>query len=492
MACAKRPPSSPSGGPAGGRAPPQWRTLLPALPPTRCHAEIPDPVPRPAAADPVAARPSSARDLNRNAAVRVCFIHQNMPAQYRHLIGALLARGDEVVAIGERDAVLRWGARHARLSTLGYRLPDTVAQTAVPPRLRELHLQTARGAAVAQALQALKKDGLRPDVVVVHPGWGEALYVRSELPDVPLLGYCEFFYRADGADVGFDPEFPSGPEAIRQLQLRKAPHLLALEDIDAGVCPTEWQRAQFPTAYQHKLTVVHEGVDTDAVRPDPAARLQLDGLELRRGDPVVTYVARNLEPYRGFHVFMRTLPHLQRLAPQARVVVVGGDEVSYGQRLPAGESYRARLMEELEGRVDWTRVHFLGRVPYAQYLRVLQVSAVHAYLTYPFVLSWSLLEAMSAGCCVVGSRTPPVEEAIRDGHNGRLVDFFDPEGLARRLADALADGPALQPLRDAARQTVVEGYDLRRRCLPAGLALIDRLAARGPVPPTPPAPGRHP
>jgi hypothetical protein len=163
--------------------------------------------------------------------------------------------------------VLRWGARHARLSTLGYRLPDTVAQTAVPPRLRELHLQTARGAAVAQALQALKKDGLRPDVVVVHPGWGEALYLRSELPDVPLLGYCEFFYRADGADVGFDPEFPSSPEAIRQLQLRKAPHLLALEDIDAGVCPTEWQRAQFPTA-----TSTSSPSCTRAWTPTPCAR----------------------------------------------------------------------------------------------------------------------------------------------------------------------------------------------------------------------------
>lgn len=424
--------------------------------------------------------------------MRVCFIHQNMPAQYRHLIAALLERGDQVVAIGERDAILRWAPRHPGLATLGYRLHEAVAQTAVPPRLRELHLQTARGAAVAQALQALGKDGLRPDLVVAHPGWGEALYLRSELPDVPLLGYCEFFYRADGADVGFDPEFPSSPEALRQLQLRKAPHLLALEDMDAGVCPTEWQRAQFPAAYRPRLEVVHEGVDTDAVRPDEAAVLELDGLSLRRGDPVVTYVARNLEPYRGFHVFMRALPRLQRLAPAARVLVVGGDEVSYGQRLPPGDSYRARLMRELGGRVDWSRVHFLGRLPYGRYLRVLQVSAAHAYLTYPFVLSWSLLEALAAGCCVVGSRTPPVEEVLRDGHNGRLVDFFDADGLADRLAEALAAGEALRPLRAAARQTVVERYDLRRRCLPAGLALLDRLAARAPASPIPPADGRLP
>ena len=479
-----------SGGAAADCPGPEWRTLSAASPrPTH------DPPPRPARALRSADRRLAAADLRaliRHAAMRVCFIHQNLPAQYRHLIVSLLARGDQVVAIGERDAILRWAPRHPNLVTLGYRLPDAVAQAAVPPRLRELHLQTARGAAVAQALQALAKDGLRPDVVVVHPGWGEALFVRAELPDVPLLGYCEFFYRADGADVGFDPEFPSGADAIRQLQLRKAPHLLALEDMDAGLCPTEWQRAQFPAAYQHKLTVVHEGIDTDAVRPDPAAVLEHEGLALRRGDPIVTYVARNLEPYRGFHVFMRALPRLQQLAPAARVLVVGGDEVSYGQRLATGDSYRARLVRELEGRVDWGRVHFLGRLPYAHYLRVLQVSAVHAYLTYPFVLSWSLLEAMASGCCVVGSRTPPVEEVLREGHNGRLVDFFDAEGLAARLAEALAAGDALQPLRDAARRTVVERYDLRRRCLPAGLALLDRLAARAQALPMSPAPGRLP
>jgi glycosyltransferase involved in cell wall biosynthesis len=263
------------------------------------------------------------------------------------------------------------------------------------------------------------------------------------------------------------------------LQLRNMPHLLALHDMDAGWCPTRWQREQFPREYQPRLQVQHEGIDTDVVRPDPQAHWTHGGQVLRHGDPIVTYVARNLEPYRGFHIFMRSLPRLQQLAPRALVVVVGGDEVSYGIRLPAGDSYRRRLMAELGDRVDWSRVLFTGRLPYADFVRVLQLSAVHAYLSYPFVLSWSLLEAMAAGCCVVGSATPPVQEVIEDGVNGRLVDFFDHEGLAEALAHALQHPDATRALRDAARRTVCERYDLHGQCLPGGLALLDRLAGAG-------------
>jgi glycosyltransferase involved in cell wall biosynthesis len=410
--------------------------------------------------------------------MRVCFIHQNMPAQFRHLIAALLQRGDEVLAVGERTAVERWGARHPRLSVFGYGLPKAEQLAATPAHLRELDGQIARGQAVARALRTFNAKGLQPDLIVVHPGWGEAMFIRAECPDTPMLGYCEFFYRARGADVGFDPEFPTSADGLARLQLRKTPHLLALDDVDAGVCPTEWQRAQFPAEWQHKLSVVHEGVDTRQVRPDANAEFGLDGLTLRHGDPVVTYVARNLEPYRGFHIFMRSLPALQARAPQARVVVVGGDEVSYGQRLPAGESYRARLQAELGERVDWSRVHFTGKLPYAQYLKLLQVSAVHAYLTYPFVLSWSMLEAMASGCAVVGSRTAPVQEVIEHGRNGWLTDFFDPEALAQQLAEVLHGGPKVQAAREAARATVVQRYDLLTHCLPEGLRLLERVAAQ--------------
>ena len=409
--------------------------------------------------------------------MRVCFIHQNMPGQYRHMIAAMLERGDEVFGIGEQAAIQRYGLRHPRLSLLGYGIPPEDQRPSVPPHLREFDLQVARGQAVAKALRMLKEKKLDPDLIVVHPGWGEAMFVRSEYPDVPLLGYCEFFYRARGADYGFDPEYASGPAGLHRLQVRKMPHLLALDDIDAGVCPTEWQRAQFPTEHLHKLSVIHEGIDTDVLAPKAGAEVTLGDWTLRQGDPVVTYVARNLEPYRGFHTFMRALPALQRRSPDARVVIVGGDEVSYGMRLPPGESYRARLLKEVGDQLDHSRIRFTGKLPYATYTALLQVSAVHAYLTYPFVLSWSLLEAMASGCAIVASSTPPVEEVIVDGVNGWLTDFFDAEALAEKLAGVLAGRDDTADVRTAARRTAVERYDLKQHCLPQALELLSRVAS---------------
>ena len=212
--------------------------------------------------------------------------------------------------------------------------------------------------------------------------------------------------------------------------------------------------------------MVHDGIDTDAVAPGG-----------EREEALVTYVARNLEPYRGFHVFMRAIPEIQRCRPNARIVIVGGDEVSYSPRLPAGETYRQRLVRELDGKIDLAKISFTGRIPYADYLALLRRSTVHVYLTYPFVLSWSLLEAMACGALVIGSRTPPVEEVIRDGDNGLLADFFDHEALAARVDDALSRARELQPLREKARQTVLERYDLKRVCLPMQRQLVERLVA---------------
>jgi glycosyltransferase involved in cell wall biosynthesis len=403
----------------------------------------------------------------------ILVVHQNFPGQYRHLAPALLRRGDTVQAIG--------GPTARPLNGIPLHRYDPMPPGGVPachPWVSDLQTKSLRAEAVGALLERLLADGLRPDLVIGHPGWGELLAVKDLLPDVPVLHQVEFIYQLRGGDADFDPEFPSSSWRQRtRLRLRRAVQLLALQDLDWGLAPTPWQASTVPEAYRDRLSVIHEGIDTDAIRPDGPATVRLEraGLCFRPGDEVVTFVARNLEPYRGFHVFMRMVPLLQQLRPQAQVLIVGGDGVSYGSPPAGGGSWRRTLLAELGDKLDRSRLHFVGTVPHPVLHELLRVSACHVYLTYPFVLSWSLLEAMSCGALVVGSDTAPLRDVIRHGENGLLVDFFDGEALARQVAAMLADPEAHRPLRQAARATVVERFDLQRVCLPQQLALVDRL-----------------
>jgi glycosyltransferase involved in cell wall biosynthesis len=198
-----------------------------------------------------------------------------------------------------------------------------------------------------------------------------------------------------------------------------------------------------------------------------------DGRELRASDRIITYLTRNFEPYRGFHVFMRAIPEIQRRCPDAKIVMVGGDRVSYSPRLPPGQSYRDRLTKEMGSKIDWSRIILLPPLPYSVYLSLLRISSVHVYLTYPFVLSWSLLEAMSTGCAIVASRTPPVEEVMRHGEHGLLVDFFSGKELAASIEQLYRNRDLAASLGARARQSVVEKYDLQTRCLPRLIELVE-------------------
>ena len=398
--------------------------------------------------------------------MKLLFIHQNFPGQYRHLAAHFAAQpGHEVVAIGEKANLLRNRAAVPGLKLLGYESTPVKESSFESPILSAIR----RGKTVAAGAARLRRSGFRPDVIFAHIGWGEALFLKDVFPESRILLYCEFFYRSRGGDMGFDPEFPPTAEKILRLRVMNAPLLMSLDASDAGIAPTRWQQRQFPASYASRLSVIHDGIDTDRVAASTASANE-------EKEELITYVARNLEPYRGFHVFMRALPGIQKRRPKARIVVVGGDEVNYSPRLPAGETYRARLLRELEGKIDLSRISFLGKIPYKDYLEILRRSSVHVYLTYPFVLSWSLLEAMAAGCLVVGSRTPPVQEVISDGENGLLVDFFSPEEIAAKIDFALSKKSDLQALRAEARKTVVDRYDLKRVCLPRQSNLVETLA----------------
>jgi glycosyltransferase involved in cell wall biosynthesis len=410
--------------------------------------------------------------------MRILFIHQNFPGQFRYLALALAARGHEVTAMTMAGkAPERWQGirlvsyRAARGSTPG-----------IHPWVADIESKTIRGEACFRACLNMRAEGYSPDLIVAHPGWGESLFIKKVWPAAKLGIYCEFFYRHEGADIAFDPEFPvkdADGNGCR-IQMKNLNNMLHFEFADAGLSPTQWQASTFPEPFRSRISVMHDGIDTSVVTPNPAVSFSLDdGRELTCNDEVITFVNRNLEPYRGFHVFMRALPGLLKRRPNAQVLIVGGDDVSYGAHPAEGGSWKELLtgqVRPLMADEEWNRIHFLCKIPWPRFIALLQRSTVHVYLTYPFVLSWSLLEAMSAGCAIVASDTAPVREVITHDETGRLVDFFDTGSLAGAVSDLLDDPSARQRLGTRARGFVQERYDLRTICLPGQLAWVARLA----------------
>jgi len=394
--------------------------------------------------------------------VRVLVVHQNFPGQFGRLVRAWSRRaGWEVRALGRDTA-----PGLAGYDGLTRYRPRRGPRAQQHPYLRKMEEAALHGQAAARAMLELKHSGFAPDAILAHPGWGETLYAKDVYPDARLVHFCEWYYAGHDADVGFDPEFPATLDDRARVRTWNALHALNLAHCDAAVSPTRWQRDRHPAPLADKIVVQHEGVALGRLGPDATASIATpNGALLRHGDPVVTYVARHLEPYRGFHVFMRALERIQRMQPRTHAVIVGGDGVSYGRAPQDAANWRERLLREVT--IDPARTHFMGRLPYARYLRVLQVSAAHVYLTYPFVLGWSVLEAMACGALVIGSDTAPVREVIRHEENGLLVPFFDDRRIAETVCAALEAPGALAKLRARARadmayyspQAALAGYD---------------------------------
>lgn len=416
--------------------------------------------------------------------MNILFIHQNFPGQFKFLAPALAKLGHRVVAMTMQKLENKvWqGVELVQYSATRGSTPG------IHPWVSDFETKTIRGEACFHAALMMKKQGFQPDVIVANHGWGESLFLKEVWPKSKLAIYCEFFYSATGADVNFDPEFPNldQTEASR-IKLKNLNNLLHFEIADAGISPTKWQASTFPASFREKISIIHDGIDTEKIKPNTEINFNINSsngrqLNLNRSSEVITFVNRNLEPYRGYHTFMRCLPYLLKKRPNAEILIVGGDDVSYGAR-PSKEKYGYSNWKDVFineninkiSKEDRLRVHFLGTLPYHYFIPLLQISTVHVYLTYPFVLSWSLIEAMSAGCAIVASNTDPVKEVIKNHSNGLLTDFFDSRLLSENISNLAEDSMERKEFSIAARNLAIEKYDLNKICLPQQIQWVVNL-----------------
>ncbi len=388
--------------------------------------------------------------------MRYLFVHQNFPGQYLHFVRHLLEdEANEIVFLSEPNTNALPGVRR-----VVYQKPPTVP--GVLANLRDIDAAMRRAQAAAGLARNLRGLGFNPDIIIGHHGWGEMLDLVDVWPGTPLLGYFEFYYNTRGQDVGFDPEFPIDPDQFPRIRAMNAINLLALALHQHGQTPTHWQRTRYPEWAQAQIDVLPEGARLDVCRPNPKLRekpFALGSFVVKPGEKLISYVSRNLEPYRGFHVMMRALPALLKARPDAKVVLVGGDDVSYGARL-TNTTWREHMQRELAGKYDTKRVLLPGQLAYDDYVRLLQRSDAHVYLTYPFVASWSLREAQACGCAVVAADVEPVREFITHDHNGLLTPALDPARLVRTILRLLEDNKLNQRLRRAARRYAETHLDM--------------------------------
>lgn len=403
--------------------------------------------------------------------MKYLFVHQNFPGQYLHICRHLAQSGQhDIVFLTEANPNRLAGVRN-----VPYPKPTgAAAETHIAAR--ELDAAARRAEIVAMTAGNLKLLGYDPDIIIGHHGWGELLNIGDIWPDVPILGYLEFYYCIKDVDVGFDPEFPTHPGDFPRIRAKNAVNLLALNLGQHAQTPTKWQLSTYPTWAQPLINLLPEGVNLDVCKPNPQARrrtLKIGDATIRPNEKLVTYVARDLEPYRGFPLMMRALPHLLRARKDIRVVIVGGDGISYGVGPPEG-SWRQKMLAELGDSIDLSRVLFPGRIQYDSYVAMLQRSDAHVYLTYPFVASWSLREALAMGCAVIGSDTPTVSEFVTHEDNGLLTSFFDPKALADSVLRVIEDTALSQRLRANARRFAEQHLSLTDY-LAAYEALIGRI-----------------
>ncbi len=400
--------------------------------------------------------------------MKILFVHHNYPAQF-HKLSELLAQDpqNEVYFLSlfrRRKDLEAKGVRWLQINSKKKDLSKI--------SINEMSL------IFAEAQMHLKKQGLDPDVIHGHANFGTIMYSKDIFPAARQTGFFEWMYsEATEKDIHYTSLKPDFFAKIQQRQCNVI-SLGSLDMVDVAVTATEWQKSQFPEAYLSKIQTLHNGIDTDFFcLPSAVTKDSLPPeLAFLRGKPVVTFLARSLEPHRGFISFYKSIPYILTLCPEAHIVIVGGEKVSYSLPLPDGESYLHHMQKTVPLRdADRKRVHIFPMQTYPVYRALLHLSSVHVYLTVPFTTSWSLLEAMSCGCTMVASATPPVQEMVVDGQSGFLVDFHDEKRIAQTVCYALRNHSRLDFMRHKARAMVVENYDEKnmltqyKNCLTQGL-----------------------
>lgn len=411
---------------------------------------------------------------------QILFVHQNFPGQYRYL-AKYYSENDawECYAVGEKACVKR--QLHLipkNIKVLGYDLPE-IENEGTLGRAENFSKHVFRANALEKVLLRQKHQGLDPDVILAHPGWGEALYLKEIFPKAKLICFFEYFFSTTQHNINFDPEFSSTLNQKIHYRMVNTPALLALDTADIGVCPTHWQWSTHPKEYQNKIKIIHDGIDTDIVKPSLATEVilkdtSLGDVRLSPNDEIISYSIRNLEPSRGFHCYMRALPELQRTRPNAKFIIIGGDEVSYSSRHHSGKNWREVMLSEVGDQLDMQRTIFAGKIPYHSLLDIFSITSLHIYYTTPFVLSWSLLEAMACETPILASATQPVKEVIKNGENGVLFDFFSKKEIVDKANEMLSNSNLRSLLGKQARKTIIDNYDLNSICLPQHIELIEK------------------
>lgn len=405
--------------------------------------------------------------------MNILFLHRNFPAQFRHISAALASdTKNKVVFITNNDKL-----QLPNIQKVYYK-PKREVPKNCHRYLRFYEESIIHAQSTAEAALALKEQGFKPDIIYGHT-WGQTMFMKDVFPDVPLLCYFEWFYNSEGADMGFDGKVLNIDD-LAKLRCKNSHLLVDLYTCDAGICPTNWQKSQFPEKFSNHIKVLHDGVDTDFCVPNKDSKFVIKekNLELTANDEVITYATRGMEAYRGFPEFMRAADKLLKKRPNLHVVIGGEDRVCYGPQI-INTTYKEMMLKELKD-LDMNRVHFVGGLPFNQYVNLLQISSAHVYLTYPFVLSWSLLDAMSCGCCIVASGTQPVIEVMKDNYNGLLFDFHNVDQQVKRIEYALDNKDKMEKIRHNARKTIVDNYALKD-LLPKHIEYIQSLAKNNKV-----------